>query len=132
MPARVDRFWRGRTCVRIGVCLSLSASLVLAAGLQVELVDLPEVEVVGEGEHAHLLDEMQFARAVKVEDGGEGARVAVEEVLVVRLAGQERSDVILNVPLTFSSMEKGHELRCKQKQNFSIHLKTLRRSKVLT
>ena len=85
MPARVDRFWRGRTCVRIGVSLSLSASLVLAAGLQVELVDLPEVEVVGEGEDAHLLDEVQLARPVKVEDGGEGARVTVEEVLVVRL-----------------------------------------------
>ena len=58
-------------------------SLVLAARLEVELVDLPEVEVVGEGEDAHLLDQVQLARAVKVEDGGEGARVAVEEVLVV-------------------------------------------------
>ena len=57
----------------------------LAAGLQVELVDLPEVEVVRECEHAHLLDEVKFACAVEVEDGGEGARVAVEEVLVVRL-----------------------------------------------
>ena len=65
--------------------------LVLAARLQVEFVDLPEVEVVREGEHAHLLDEVQLARAVEVEDGREGARVAVEEVLVVRLGGIRRS-----------------------------------------
>ena len=63
----------------------------LAARLQVEFVDLPEVEVVGEGEHAHLLDEVQLARAVEVEDGREGARVAVEEVLVVRLGGSGNS-----------------------------------------
>ena len=68
----------------------------LAAWLEVELVDLPEVEVVGEGEHAHLLDEMEFARAVKVEDGGEGARVAVEEILVVRLSkGQNSGSMLL-------------------------------------
>ena len=69
----------------VRISLPLPPSLVLAARLEVELVDLPEVEVVGEGEDAHLLDQVQLARPVKVEDGGEGARVAVEEVLVVRL-----------------------------------------------
>ena len=78
------------SCIRMceSVCLFLLPSLVLAARLEVELVDLPEVEVVGEGEDAHLLDQVQLARPVKVEDGGEGARVAVEEVLVVRLCCQ--------------------------------------------
>ena len=71
--------------IKVRFSLPRSPSLVLAAWLEVELVDLPEVEVVGEGEDAHLLDQVQLARPVKVEDGGEGARVTVEEVLVVRL-----------------------------------------------
>ena len=59
--------------------------LVLAAGLQVQLVDAPVLQVVTESEHAHLLHQVEFARAIKVEDGAEGARMTVEEVLVVRL-----------------------------------------------
>jgi len=57
--------------------------LVLAARLQVELVDAPEVEVVGESQDAHFLHQMKLARSIEVEDGGEGARMPVEEVLVV-------------------------------------------------
>ena len=57
--------------------------LVLAAGFQVQLVDAPVVEVVAEGNDAHLFDQVQFARPVKVQDRAEGARMSVEEVLVV-------------------------------------------------
>ena len=55
----------------------------LAAGLQVDLVDAPVVQLLAEGQRAHLLHHVQLARAVEVEDGGEGAGVAVEEVLAV-------------------------------------------------
>ena len=55
----------------------------LAAGLQVQLINAPVLEVLAEGQDTHLLHQMQLARAVEVEDGGKGARVAVEEVLVV-------------------------------------------------
>ena len=55
----------------------------LAAGFQVDLVDAPEVQLLTEGERAHLLHHVQLARAVEVKDGGEGSRVSVEEVLVV-------------------------------------------------
>ncbi len=57
--------------------------LVLAAQLEVELVDAPVLQVAAEGQHAHLVHHVQLVGAVKVEDGLEGARVAVEEVLVV-------------------------------------------------
>lgn len=57
--------------------------LVLATRFEVELVDAPVVEVVAEGDNAHLFDQVQLAGAVKVQDRAEGARVAVEEVLVV-------------------------------------------------
>lgn len=55
----------------------------LAAGLQVDLVDAPEVQLLAEGERAHLLHHVQLPGAVEVKDGGEGAGVSVEEVLVV-------------------------------------------------
>ena len=54
----------------------------LAAGLQVDLVDAPEVQLLAEGQGAHLLHHVQLPGAVEVEDGGEGAGVPVEEVLV--------------------------------------------------
>ena len=57
--------------------------LVLAAGLQVELVDAPELQVIGESQNAHLLHQVELSRPVEVEDGREGPRVPVEEVLVV-------------------------------------------------
>ena len=57
--------------------------LVLAAGLQVQLVDPPVLQVVAERQHAHLLHEVQLPSPVEVEDGGEGAGVTVEEVLVL-------------------------------------------------
>lgn len=55
----------------------------LAAGLQVDLVDAPEVQLLAEGEGAHLLHHVQLSCAVEVQDGGEGAGVSVEKVLVV-------------------------------------------------
>ncbi|TNN42629.1 hypothetical protein EYF80_047184 [Liparis tanakae] len=58
----------------------------LAARLQVDLVDAPVVQLLAEGQGAHLLHHVQLPRAVEVEDGGEGHRVAVEEVLVLREA----------------------------------------------
>jgi len=57
--------------------------LVLAARLQVDLVDAPEVEVLREGHDAHLVDDVEPAGPVEVEHGVEGPRVPVEEVLVV-------------------------------------------------
>lgn len=58
----------------------------LAAGFQVDLIDAPEVQLLTEGERAHLLHHVQLARAVEVKDGGEGSRVSVKEVLVVSQA----------------------------------------------
>lgn len=55
----------------------------LAAGLQVDLVDAPEVQLLAEREGAHLLHHVQLPGAVEVQDGGEGAGVSVEKVLAV-------------------------------------------------
>lgn len=57
--------------------------LVLTARLQVELVDAPVLQVVAEGEHTHLVHQVQLARPVEVEDGAEALGVSVEEVFVV-------------------------------------------------
>ena len=51
--------------------------------LHVNLVDEPVVEVVAEGHDAHLVDHVELPGAIEVEHRVEGARVAVEEVLVV-------------------------------------------------
>ena len=59
------------------VLLALVIS-VLTAGLEVELVDAPVLEVVGKRQHTHLLDQMQLPGAVEVEHGRERARVTVE------------------------------------------------------
>lgn len=40
--------------------------LVLATRLQVQLVHAPVLQVVAERQHAHLVDQMQFARPVEV------------------------------------------------------------------
>ncbi len=42
-------------------------------------------QVVAEGQDAHLVSDVEPLGAVEVEHGLEGARVAVEEVLVVNL-----------------------------------------------
>lgn len=55
----------------------------LAARFQVDFVDAPVVELLAEAERAHLLHHVQPPSTVEVEDGGEGAWVAVKEVLVV-------------------------------------------------
>lgn len=55
----------------------------LAARLQVDLVNPPVVQLLAEGEGAHLLHHVQLARAVKVQNGGEGPRVPIEKVLVL-------------------------------------------------
>lgn len=54
----------------------------LAAGLKVDLVDAPEVQLLAERERAHFLHHVQLPSAIEVEDGGEGAGVSVEKVLV--------------------------------------------------
>ncbi len=84
--------------------------LVLAAGLQEDLVDHPVLEVVAEGEDAHLVDDVELAGAVEVEDGVEGARMAVEEVLVVNEAVgvAEVQDVVVGGRL--------HQLPCSTAQ----------------
>ena len=55
----------------------------LTARLQIELVYAPVAEIVMEREHAHVLDEMQFAGAIKVEHGAERARISVEKELAL-------------------------------------------------
>ena len=57
--------------------------LYLAAGLQEVLVNHPELEVVSVVQGTHLVQAVQLARAVVVEDAVEGARVPVEVELVV-------------------------------------------------
>lgn len=54
----------------------------LAAGLKVDLVDAPEVQLLAEWERAHFLHHVQLPSAIEVEDGSEGAGVSVEKVLV--------------------------------------------------
>lgn len=56
----------------------------LAAGLQVQFVDAPVLQVITKREHAHLVDDVQLAGAIEVQDGAEALRMSVEEVLVVR------------------------------------------------
>jgi len=51
---------------------------VLAAGLEVQLVDAPVLEVVGERQNAHLLNEVKLSCTVEVEHGRERARVTIE------------------------------------------------------
>ena len=55
----------------------------LATRFEVEFVDSPIFEIVREGDDAHLFDQVQFTRPVEIEDRREGARMAVEKVLVV-------------------------------------------------
>ena len=57
--------------------------LVLAARLQVELVDAPKVEVVAESQDAHVLHQVELPGPVKVQDGRKRPGMAVEKVLVV-------------------------------------------------
>ena len=61
---------------------------VLAARLQVQLVDAPVLEVVGERQDAHLLDEVKLTGAVEVEHGRERPRVTVEVELHSVQAGK--------------------------------------------
>jgi len=51
---------------------------VLAARLEVQLVDAPVLEVVGERQHAHLLDEVQLTGAVEIQHGRERSRVTIK------------------------------------------------------
>ena len=57
--------------------------LYLTTRFEPVLVNLPVLEVSAEGHNAHLVDHVELVGAVKVEYGLEGARVAVEEVLVL-------------------------------------------------
>lgn len=52
----------------VNVLLTL-VIFVLATGLEVELVNAPIFQVVGEGNDAHFLHQMQLARPVEIEDG---------------------------------------------------------------
>jgi len=54
---------------------------VLAARLEVQLVDAPVLEVVGERQHADVVDEVQLTGPIEVEHGRERARVTVEKEL---------------------------------------------------
>lgn len=55
----------------------------LAAGLQVDLIDSPVVQLLAERQGAHLLHHVQFARAVEVQDRSKCPRVPIEEVLIL-------------------------------------------------
>jgi hypothetical protein len=88
--------------------------LILAAGLQEDLINHPVLQVVAEGQHAHLINDVELPRAVEVEDGVEGARVAVEEVLVVHEAVgvAKAEDVVVGGGL--------HQLPCSGQASPSI------------
>lgn len=55
----------------------------LAAGLQVDLIHPPVVQLLAEGQGAHLLHHVQLASTVEVQDWGECPRVPVKEVLIL-------------------------------------------------
>ena len=57
--------------------------LVDAAHLQVQLLDLPELQVVREVEDADLVQDVEAVSSVEVEDAVEGGGVAVEVDLVL-------------------------------------------------
>lgn len=54
----------------------------LAAGFHVQLVYAPVLQVVTKGQDAHFLHKVQLSRSIEVQDGGEGARMAVKEKFV--------------------------------------------------
>lgn len=54
----------------------------LAAGLQVDLVNIPVVQLLAKWQGTHLLHHVELARAVEVQDGGEGPWVPVKEVFI--------------------------------------------------
>jgi len=55
----------------------------LAARFQVELVHAPVLEVVAEGDDAHLFNQVELTGSVEVENRWEGSRMPVEEVFVI-------------------------------------------------
>ena len=57
--------------------------LVLTTGLQVNLVNLPVLEVIGKGHHAHLIHHVKTARTVKVQNRIETSWMTVKEIFVV-------------------------------------------------
>ena len=57
--------------------------LVNAANLEIELLDLPELQVVREVEDADLVQDVEAVSSVEVEDAVEGGGVAVEVDLVL-------------------------------------------------
>lgn len=57
--------------------------LVLAATFQVKLIDAPILQVVTEGQDAHLVDQMKLSSPVEVEDRTERLGMSVEEVLII-------------------------------------------------
>ena len=71
---------------------------VLAARLEVELVDAPVLEVVGERQHAHLLDEVQLTGPVEVQHRRERTRVSIE----VELHRVQAANTPQHVPTVFA------------------------------
>ena len=57
--------------------------LVLTTGLQVNLVNLPVIEVITKSHHAHLVHHVKTARTVKVQNRVETSWMTVKEVLIV-------------------------------------------------
>lgn len=70
------------THLLVNVLLALVV-LVLATRFQVEFIDAPVFQIIREGDDAHLLHQVKFTRSVEIQDGRKGARVAVEEILIV-------------------------------------------------
>ena len=89
--------------------LLAGVELVLAARLQVDLIDAPEVKVFGESHDAHLVDDVKTPGPVKIEHGVEGPRVTIEEVLVVdeRVRVAEVKDLLVSRRLRGKSPESG-------------------------
>jgi len=53
----------------VDVLLALVVT-VLTAGLQVELVHAPVLQVLGEGQHTEFLDKVQLSRPIEIQDRG--------------------------------------------------------------
>ena len=63
--------------------LLAGVELVLTTGLQVNLVNLPVLEVIGKGHHAHLIHHVKIARTVKVQNRIETSWMTVKEIFIV-------------------------------------------------
>ena len=83
----------------------------LTTGLQIKFINAPVLKVVAKGQHTHLFHKMKFAGAVKVENGGKGPRMTIEEILVFeeRVVITEFHDRFVSVALAESAQASMRE-----------------------